>query len=98
MGCGNCPERMKASKTVEEEIREIQRLLAEAHVRAQNLSNNVECKKCLRRISFLIEGLEILSKMNVFADAYKTTVAKWREWITRMSQDEAEQQGGQPTQ
>jgi len=98
MGCGNCPEKMKASKIIEEEIKGIQRLLAEAHTRAQNLSSDIECKKCLRRISFLIEGLEILSKMNVFADAYRATVAKWREWITRMSQDEAEQQGGQPAQ
>jgi len=89
---------MKASKAVEDEIKEIQRLLGEACARAQNLSKNIECKKCLRRISFLIEGLEILSKMNVFADAYRATVAKWREWIARMTQDEAEQQGGQPAQ
>jgi len=98
MGCGTCPEKMKASKAVEEEIKEIQRLLAEAHIRTQVLSNNLECGKCLKRISFLIEGLEILSKMNVFADAYRATVAKWREWIARMAQDEDEQRGGQPAQ
>jgi len=97
MGCGNCPEKLKESKAVEREIQEIQRLLAEAHARARALSG-IECRKCLRRISFLIEGLEILSKMNVFADAYRVTVSKWREWIARMAQDEAEQQGGQPTQ
>jgi len=87
MPCSNCPDE-KNEKSVEEEVKQIQYLLAEAHVKAKMLIPKVQCQRCLARISLLIEGLEIFSKMNVFADAYRSTTDKWRNWITRMYENE----------
>jgi len=111
MPCSNCPDE-KDKSSVEKEIRKIQYLLAEAHIQAKVLIPEIQCARCLARLNFLIEGLEILSKMNIFADAYRETTDKWRNWITRMFESEIgptsqfstqgnkqkREQGGQPNQ
>ena len=88
MPCSNCPDEKKNDRSVEDDIKKIQFLLAEAHVEAKVLTSKIRCGRCLARLNFLIEGLEILSKMNLFADAYRETTDKWRAWITRMFESE----------
>jgi len=88
MPCSNCPDDKKNNASVEKEIKKIQFLLAEAYIQAKILTPKVQCGRCLARLNLLIEGLEILSKMNIFADAYRETTDKWRGWITRMFESE----------
>jgi len=87
MPCSGCPDE-KDDISVENRIKRVQFLVAEAYVEAKIASTRVRCQRCLARLNFLIEGLEILSKMNVFADAYRETTDKWRSWITRMFESE----------
>ena len=87
MPCSNCPDE-KNESSVEEEIKKIQYLLAEAHIKAKELIPKIQCGRCLLRINLLIEGLEIFSKMNIFADAYRMTTDKWRNWVTRLFENE----------
>jgi len=87
MPCPNCPDESNES-SVEEEIKKIQYLLAEAHIKAKELIPKIRCGRCLLRINLLIEGLEIFSKMNIFADAYRMTTDKWRNWVTRLFENE----------
>jgi len=93
MPCSSCPDKQPSgnkqpAREVEEEIQKVERLLIEAHYRATRLGEKVKCKRCLPRIFFLIEGLEIFSKMNLFADAYRETAEKWRKWVQRMAIEE----------
>jgi len=88
MPCSGCPDEKKNDSSVEKQIKKIQYLLAEAYIQAKILTPEIQCARCLVRLNFLIEGLEILSKMNVFADAYRETTDKWRGWITRMFESE----------
>lgn len=87
MGCCG-DKKVRNSRQVAEEIQVIQGLLAEALVRTQNILPKISCTRCVNRIRFLIEGLEIFSRMNIFADAYRETTDKWRSWITRMFESE----------
>jgi hypothetical protein len=93
MPCSSCPDKRSPAnkppaREVEEEIKQIERLLIEAHYRATRLGEKVKCKRCVPRILFVVEGLEIFSKMNLFADAYRETAEKWRKWIQRMVVEE----------
>jgi len=88
MPCSSCPDDKKNDASIEDEIKKIQFLLAEAHIQAKMLTPKIQCGRCLLRLNFLIEGLEILSKMNIFADAYRETTDKWRSWIWRMFENE----------
>jgi len=83
-----CPDKTEPIKNVEQEIHEIQHLLVEAYERSRRILDKVKCKRCVPRILFLVEGLEIFSKMNLFAESYRETADKWRDWIRRIAEEE----------